>query len=353
MKPKLGFVGVGWIGRNRMQALHASGAGEVSAIFDTSTESAKVAAEIAPQAKNCASLAELLELELDAIVIATPNTEHPAQAIAALERGLAVFCQKPLSRTAQEAEDVLRAARRADRLLEIDLSYRNTLALKRIRELVVAGELGDIYAADLVFHNAYGPDKPWFYDARLAGGGCLLDLGVHLIDAGLWMLDFPQVSQVTTRLYAGGKRLTQAQETVEDHAVASIELVTGASLQIACSWNLSAGQDALIKFEFYGTRGAAALCNVNGSFYDFQAHRFQKTRRQELAQPPDAWGGRGIVNFARKLAQDRTYDVQAERLLRLAEVMDRAYGRRGTSEAGPRPSNPHRSRVGVLEPGAL
>jgi predicted dehydrogenase len=48
-----------------------------------------------------------------------------------------------------------------------------------------------VFAVDLVFHNAYGPDKPWFYDPELSGGGCVMDLGVHLVDLALWSLDFP------------------------------------------------------------------------------------------------------------------------------------------------------------------
>src|SRR5690606_9981181 len=120
---------------------------------------------------------------------------------------LAVFCQKPLGRTAAEAAAAVAAARQADRLLAVDLSYRFTQGMQRIREQVRAGALGRVFAADLVFHNAYGPDKPWFYDPRLAGGGCVMDLGVHLVDLALWLLDFPDVERVESTLLAGGAPL--------------------------------------------------------------------------------------------------------------------------------------------------
>ena len=74
------------------------------------------------------------------------------------------------------------AAREADRLLGVDLSYRHTEAVRRIKALIDDGRLGDIFAADLVFHNAYGPGKPWFFDKNQSGGGCVIDLGVHLVD---------------------------------------------------------------------------------------------------------------------------------------------------------------------------
>ena len=63
--------------------------------------------------------------------------------------------------------------------------------------------LGRTYAVDLVFHNAYGPDKAWFYDPALSGGGCVMDLGVHLVDLALWALDFPAVTKVSSTFVAG------------------------------------------------------------------------------------------------------------------------------------------------------
>jgi len=138
-RPRLGFLSVGWIGRRRMEAIAKSGIAEISAIADPMPAAAAQAASIAPGAAVMASLSDLLELDLDGISIATPSALHAEQAIAALERGLAVFCQKPLARTADETRRVVEAARRADRLLEVDLSYRFTSGIKKITELARAG----------------------------------------------------------------------------------------------------------------------------------------------------------------------------------------------------------------------
>jgi predicted dehydrogenase len=328
--PRLGFLGVGWIGRNRLQAVLASGSAEIVALVDQCEAACAATLDLAREARPCRSLDEMLELELDGVVIATPSAQHAEQSIQVLESGRAVFCQKPLARTLAETERVLQAARRADRLLAVDFSYRYTRALRCIRELVNAGKLGSIYAANLVFHNAYGPDKAWFYDKQASGGGCVIDLGIHLIDAALWMLGFPEVGGVSSRLYAGGR--PAEPESVEDYAVAGIDLANGTHIQIACSWNLSAGCEAVIGAEFYGTQAAAAVRNVNGSFYDFEAHLMQKTSRRTLASPPDAWGGRAIVDFAKTLARDPSYDPSADHLLRVAEVVDAVYGRPGTTD---------------------
>ena len=324
-KPRLGFLGVGWIGRHRMEAMLATGDVEAAAISDPSPEMVVAAQALAPGAVAVGSLEEMLALSLDGIVIASPSALHADQSVQALEAGAAVFCQKPLGRDAAEAARVVAAARRADRLLSVDFSYRYTAGMSRIAELVRAGTLGNVYAVDLTFHNAYGPDKAWFYDRALSGGGCVIDLGVHLVDLALWLLGFPEVSNdVRANLFAAGQPLVTLDQ-VEDHAVASFTLAGGTVVRLACSWRLHAGQDAQIEAAFYGTQGGAALRNVGGSFYDFQAEHFTGTQRHVLATPPEEWGGRAAAAWASQLRADRRFDPSADQLVAVARVLDRIY----------------------------
>jgi predicted dehydrogenase len=323
-RPRLGFLGVGWIGRNRMEALGASGLAEVAGIFDPTPEMRQAALAAAPGATAVESLDQLLELSLDGLVIATPSALHATQTLIALEAGIPVFCQKPLGRTLQEVSTVVEAARRADLLLSVDFSYRFATAFRHLRELVKSGEIGEVYAANLVFHNAYGPDKGWCYDPSLAGGGCVMDLGVHLVDMALWVLGFPTVDQVSSRLFSTGRPLDGG---VEDYATARLDLAGGATVDIACSWKLPVGQDAIISATFYGTQGGVEARNVAGSFYDFIAERYRGTSKSVLAEPPDAWTGRAAVDWARRLSLGERFDPASTQLLRVAQVLDRVYGR--------------------------
>jgi predicted dehydrogenase len=325
-KPRIGFLGVGWIGRRRMEAMLATGVIEAAVIADPSDVMRADAAGLAPEAVRVGGFDALLEHDLDGVVIATPSALHAEQARRALALGAAVFCQKPLGRTEMEVRAAVEAAQRANRLLSVDLSYRFTEAAIRIRDLVRSGELGRIHAVDLTFHNAYGPDKPWFYDPALSGGGCVMDLGVHLVDLALWLLEDAEVSDVTSHLFAGGKTLT-GTEVAEDYAVATLTLDTGAVVRLACSWRLPAGQDAVISASLYGDRGGAELRNVGGSFYDFTAMRFEGTDRHVLASPPDVWGGRAAADWARRLAAGERYDPEVERLIPVARILDRIYDR--------------------------
>lgn len=331
--PRLGFLGVGWIGRNRLEALARSGLAEIVAVSDPVAENAAAARQLAACA-TCASLDELLHADLDGLVIATPSALHAGQAVAALRQGIAVFCQKPLGRTESETARVVDAARAANKLLDVDLSYRSLTGASQIRDLIRSGELGTVYAVDLVFHNAYGPDKEWFYDPALSGGGCVIDLGSHLVDLALWVLAHERVMEVSSCLFANGERLTPPTKVVENYATAKLELEGGGVVSLACSWNLPAGCDAVITASFYGTRGGATLRNVGGSFYDFTAERFRGTSRETLSTPPDDWGGRAALHWARRLAAGSGFDPEAERLTELAAVLDMIYGQTDL----PRPS---------------
>lgn len=302
--PRLAFAGLGWIGRHRMNAIAEAGVAEVAYTCDVDT---------------ALSFEDLLASDADAIVIATPSAMHAEQAIAALERGKAVFCQKPLGRNGAETRRVVEAARANDRLLAVDLSYRFTDAMAAVKRLVEAGAIGEVYAVDLAFHNAYGPDKPWFYDAKLSGGGCVIDLGIHLADMALWTLGFPKVESTAARLFHHGGH------SVEDYATAMIDLSSGAVVQLACSWNLSAGRDCIIAATFYGTRGAAAFRNVNGSFYDFVAEHYEKTKTTQLTPAGEPWGGRAAIDFASRLALSNRFDPDVEHVVAVAELLDSIY----------------------------
>ena len=324
-RPRLGFLGTGWIGRNRLEAIARSDLAEIAFIADPDASMAEQALALAPGSEMLDSLDELLDRDMDGLVIATPSALHAEQAIRALEAGVAVFCQKPLGRNRQEVAEVVAAARRADRLIGVDLSYRFTTGIRAIAERIGRGDIGKVFAADLEFHNAYGPDKPWFYDRHLSGGGCLVDLGVHLVDLALWLLR-PAGLQVTdAALYREGQRLVSAGDAVEDFAAATLEAADGATMRLACSWRLHAGADAVIRARFFGERGGLEFANVGGSFYEFSARHHVGTSSSELCRPPDDWGGRAAVDWVRRLAENPGYDPDCEQFVQSAEALDAIY----------------------------
>lgn len=327
IKPALAFAGVGWIGRSRMQAAIDSAMADIALVTDPSGDCISEALKMAPGSKVAASFEEIIaDPNIEGVVIATPSALHMQQAVSAFEHNKAVFCQKPLGRNAAEVSAVINAASKANKLLGADFSYRYTTAFQKIVPLISSGELGKIFAVDLKFHNAYGPDKPWFFDMKQSGGGCVLDLGIHLIDLMLFALDFPDVNKVNSSLYSKGVSV-KGKDEVEDYANVSLELSNDINAQLSCSWNLQAGQEAVIEASFYGTKGGVSMKNVNGSFYDFTASRYWGTKTETLVNPPDQWGGRALVNWIQQLSTDSSYNPAAGYYLPSAEVLDKIYGR--------------------------
>lgn len=325
-KPRLGFIGTGWIGRLRMEALCATESADFRAVYDPCPEAARAAAALQDDTGIALSCEELLDIDIDGVVIATPSALHAAHCEQALASGKAVFCQKPLARSRTETARIIEAARAADKLLAVDFSYRHLAGMHLLREMIADGELGEIFAAELTFHNAYGPDKAWFHDLESAGGGCVMDLGIHLVDSLLWLLPQAKVNAVNSQLFRQGRCLSPPFDQVEDFAIANL-VVGDTHARLCCSWNLHAGQDAVIEVNLHGSRGGAAIRNVAGSFFDFEIQHFEGTASRQLGGYPDPWGGRALSCWVNKLTESSRFDSELEQTLEVADLIDRIYCR--------------------------
>lgn len=321
--PRLGFLGCGPLARRRIEAMLAGEEVEAAAFCDPDLDQVAHAIRLSPDAVIVPNIREMLELALDGIVIGSPAEYHSAHATQALKGGTAVFCHKPLGRTAAETAAPVEAARAADTLLGIDLPYRHTDGMQRIREYVAGGEIGSVFAADLTFHAARGRTGP-----EGEQGGCAASLGATLVDLALWTLGFPAVEKVESNLYAMGEPLEPGEAGPEDFALATLTLATGAAVRIACSWDLRTGQEAVIDLAFHGTDGGAAMKNVAGSLVDFRADIHRGPGRSEmLSAPGDPWQGRAAARWAARLASGEAFDREVEKQLAVAEVVDRIYRR--------------------------
>jgi predicted dehydrogenase len=187
-----------------------------------------------------------------------------------------------------------------------------------VRRLVRSGAPGAIYAADLVFHNAYAPDNAWSADPALAGGGCMIDLGIHLLDLARWILGPCEVRVLASTFHGA---------PLEDFAAAHLELESGVLLRLACSWRLHAGCDCVFEITFYGTDGAVSMRNLGGSFFDFTAERLDGAQTTVVVEPPDDWGGRVLLDWARRVGDGGRFDSAAEEYVHVHELIDRIYGR--------------------------
>lgn len=305
----LGFAGAGWLGEAMIARLPRVPGLVLGAIQDANVEIGRAVADRHGAARFVAAFEDLVRIrELDAIVISTPNAFHAQQAIAALRAGKHVLVQKPLATTAPLAREVADAAVSAGRLLFVDYSYR---FLETTAAFFVAARALGPASLRAEFHNVHGPGKPWAYDPALAGGGALVDLGVHLVDLALALVaphevELRRVELSSARGFA-----------VEDAASCALRM-DGVDVDIDVSWEARLPRSA-IAIRAWGERGSAGWENVDGSFF-----RFRATRGDELLMERETT----LREDTLRAFEDALRSGVAPQLdLRTYELLDRAYGR--------------------------
>jgi predicted dehydrogenase len=152
-KLKIGIVGAGYWGPNLIRNFSACPLTEVAAVCDSSPARLEAVGRTHGHLTRIDSLDRLLELPLDGVAIATPVSTHYPLASRCLEAGLHVLVEKPLAATVREGEALVDLAERHDRVLMVDHTYLFHSAVRRIKDLVESGELGDLYYVDSVRIN--------------------------------------------------------------------------------------------------------------------------------------------------------------------------------------------------------
>lgn len=184
MQPRIGIIGCGGIAAHHANACRANGA-TVTALADLHRPAAEKMASGLPRNPRVFDTAdELIESGLaDVVCICTPPADHEHIAVAALARGIHVICEKPLAHTLESGRRVLEAAERSSALLMPGFRHRFLPAIRRIRELVVAGAIGEIVYLNNVFAGpaSFLKDR-WFGKRAIAGGGALMDTTSHSVD---------------------------------------------------------------------------------------------------------------------------------------------------------------------------
>ncbi len=197
---------------------------------------------------------------VDILINTAPNDLHAAPSIAALRAGKAVLCEKPLARTAREAEAMLRAAVEAGPTAMTGFNYRFVPAVLLARRLVSDGALGRLYHFRCRYSDdsLLDPGTPfgWRHDRAVAGSGVIGDLAAHAIDLAHWIAGPLAAVAATTRTYVEGRPMGETVKpvTVEDAVVATLEFQNGALGTLEAS-GMCPGRKNLLTFEVNGETG--------------------------------------------------------------------------------------------------
>jgi predicted dehydrogenase len=293
-------VGCGLIGKKRVKAL---GAGDrLLAVADKDAGRASALAELRPGARACADWEEAVRHPgVEAVIVATTNDALAAVTLGAIRAGKHVLVEKPAARSAAELAPVLAEAARAGVHVQVGFNHRFHPAFQKAREIVDSGALGPLMFARARYGHGgrVGYDREWRADPKVAGGGELLDQGVHVIDLARWFLgEFTrQEGWVHTFFW---------DMPVEDNAFLLLRTREdrAAWIHVSCSeWK------NLFSFELYGRVGKLHVEGLGGSY---GVERLTFYRMKPEMGPPDAetwefpgedtsWGAE-FAAFARKVA---------------------------------------------------
>lgn len=274
-KIKVGMIGAGAIARTHCNGVNKHAEAEMVAVADLSTarrNALKQEFGLTRAYKDADAL--LADASIDAVCIALPNALHAPFTIKALEAGKHVMLDKPFALNVAEARQMIAAARKARRVLTVGMNQRYTPDSQMIRTLVERGELGDIYHAKAVWRRRAGAPRfgTWFGDKRLAGGGCLLDIGVHLLDLCLYVAGKWEPVSASGAVYTkygnrgigeGGwghsdRKKGKHRFDVDDAATALIRFKDGCTVDLTVSWVLQQAEANMLDLELFGTEAGAS-----------------------------------------------------------------------------------------------
>lgn len=252
---RIGLIGAGGIARHRhipvlLELKHEV---EVIAVCDINLETARQAAVSFHQPLVTDDYRDVLP-KVDAVIICTPNKFHAEAAIAALDAGVHVMCEKPMAMTAEEGNEMLEASRRSGKQLMIAYHYRSMKESQAAKKLVEAGEIGAPMVARVqALRRRKVPGWGVFTNKDLQGGGSLIDFGCHFLDLSLWLLGSPKPVEVSGNTYNKLSRMPdQINEwgrvdhttfEVDDHVTAYIRFENGATMLFETSWAANVKED--------------------------------------------------------------------------------------------------------------
>ena len=332
-KLKMGVVGLG-MGRGHARGYQSHPGSELAAVCDQDEgRLQEVAAELGGAQTYTDAGKMFREAGLDGVSIATPNKFHAPLTIEALKQGLHVLSEKPMARTVKEAERMLAAAEKAKKNLMINFSFRFSDMSYALKQQVDAGVVGDIYFGRTVWHRRRGLPGfgGWFGNKELAGGGPLIDLGVHRLDLALWLMGYPEPVAVSGSAYDPiASRLAKEQKkhySVEDLACGLVKFANGATLILEASWAVNIKEREYMITQLCGTRGGLVQKNV-GQGYDFTAelyteeggNLFTKVLDRRMVQAPQSYH-----EFVDSILEKRPPLATGEQGLKVMKILEGIY----------------------------
>ncbi|MCB0005194.1 MAG: Gfo/Idh/MocA family oxidoreductase [Anaerolineales bacterium] len=341
---KVGIIGTGGIVRTHMPGWAESPHAEVVAASDINGEALRRFGEAFDISNLTETPADLINNpDIDIIDICVPNNFHAPLAIAALNAGKHVLCEKPLAPTPKLVQDMIDARDASGKLLMTGQHFRFTGTARALKAEIDQGTLGDVYhARSWMLRRGFSPYTAGFVSKEQSAGGACIDIGVHILDLTLWMMGNPKpvtVSGVTNNRLA---HLPGAWSTwndadidasiydVEEMAAAFVRFENGATLILEVAWLLhhdTPGED--MRMWLYGDKGGSlwpkceiySTDNGNKQFFNRQLMRTDGKIKPHALE---------CMEFAKAISEGGPSPVPAEQSLQVMTILDAIYESQAT-----------------------
>lgn len=351
---RAGVIGLGWAGQQHMTGYRLDDSTELVALSGMEAdELGRLGEQHEVEHRYTDWQAMIAEAELDVLSVCTPTALHAPMAIGALNAGIHVLSEKPMADHAGNASAMVEAAKANDRVLDVSFNHRRRGDVVAAKRIVDQGVLGKIYYAKAGWMRRAGIPGlgSWFTKKALAGGGPMMDLGVHMLDIALHLMGEPTVTTVSGSSYAefgprglggassknGGNKWSGGGEAtfeVEDLATAFVRLSDSSTLLLETSWASFIPADQ-IYCTLYGTEGGAHLCWSQSGGLDQSLQVWTDVRGVPAELKPDIGAGAGhaacVADFLTKVLSDDWSEHRGQQALTRALIIDACYA---SAEAG-------------------
>jgi predicted dehydrogenase len=340
---KVGLIGTGGIQATHMPGWQASPHAEVIAGSDINPEALAAWGQKHGVSQLVSDPRALFDdPQIDIIDICVPNSFHESLAIAALDAGKHVICEKPLAPTPKAVENMIAARDRSGKLLMTAQHHRYSGTSRALKQEIDQGALGEIYhARSWMMRRGFSPYTRSFVDKRMSGGGACIDIGVHILDLTLWMMGNPEPLTVSGAARTELAKKPQAFSVwnnaridpdiydVEEMASAFVRFENGATLILEVSWLLhhdvsetAWGEDT--QMWLYGKDGGShwPKCEIYQSDNATMQFSNRKLLRTDSAIKPHAFE---CMDFAKAVVEGRPSPVPPEQSLQVMRILDGIY----------------------------
>jgi predicted dehydrogenase len=274
--PNIGFVGLGWPAERHAEAVIACSLGVVHSACDLNAERLEKFVTAYGPARAFTDFTKMLnDPALDAVVISLPNALHYPFSLKTLQAGKHILCEKPPTMNAAQMHTLHEEAQKRGLVYYFGRQMRFSPAMQAAKKLVKQRRLGEIYFAETMWVRSRGtPDgvDGWFTERSKAGGGAIIDLGVHAIDAAWFLMGTPQPRAVSAQTYQKFPQLVKNNVfDVEDNGYGMIRFENGATLLFKVSWAANLQDDiplsskrgrSLLSTLVYGPKGSIKIIDA-------------------------------------------------------------------------------------------